>query len=572
MNKKSNLLFLILIIIIINIISSYIPYKIDLTNEKRFTLSEASIDVLNKIDDRLTIKIYLKGNLPSGFQMLSSSINSFIINCKKLNNNIDFEFIDPNKADNEEQKKNIYKQLQDQGLYPTDLTIKKSDETSRRVIFPGAIIYYKEKREAVNLLENNFGLSPQRNINNSIENIEFQIVSTINKLIKNNRQNIGFLKGNGELSSDQLLDITESVNNDNNNLKNYYNVGSFNLKEFEIDSTTNEPNISKQLEELNRFDVIIIAKPTIPFNKLDKFLIDQYIMHGGKILLLMDGVNASIDSINNKNGYFIASENKLNIDDQLFKYGIRINNDLIQDLRATEIPIVTGYSNNQPIQDFFKWPYYPLLSSNNDHPISKNIDALKCDFASSIDTLKNDIHKTIILESSKRSRKVQSPVKVSLSILENPPPSETFNKPNIPIGVLLSGRFTSVFRDRIVPKDKSLDFKEKSDSTKLIIVSDGDIIANDVSQNKGTYPLGYDKFINYTYQGNKKFILNSIQFLCDDNGLINLKSKNIKLRLLNNEFISENKSIIILINILLPIIIFLLLISTVNAFNRLRYD
>ena len=572
MNKKSNLLFLILIIIIINIISSYIPYKIDLTNEKRFTLSEASIDVLNKIDDRLTIKIYLKGNLPSGFQMLSSSINSFIINCKKLNNNIDFEFIDPNKADNEEQKKNIYKQLQDQGLYPTDLTIKKSDETSRRVIFPGAIIYYKEKREAVNLLENNFGLSPQRNINNSIENIEFQIVSTINKLIKNNRQNVGFLKGNGELSSDQLLDITESVNNDNNNLKNYYNVGSFNLKEFEIDSTTNEPNISKQLEELNRFDVIIIAKPTIPFNKLDKFLIDQYIMHGGKILLLMDGVNASIDSINNKNGYFIASENNLNIDDQLFKYGIRINNDLIQDLRATEIPIVTGYSNNQPIQDFFKWPYYPLLSSNSDHPISKNIDALKCDFASSIDTLKNDIHKTIILESSKRSRKVQSPVKVSLSILENPPPSETFNKPNIPVGVLLSGSFTSVFKDRIVPKDKSLDFKEKSDSTKLIIVSDGDIIANDVSQNKGTYPLGYDKFINYTYQGNKKFILNSIQFLCDDNGLIKLRSKNIRLRLLNSELISDNKSIIILINTLIPIIVFLLLILIVNTFNRLKYD
>jgi ABC-2 type transport system permease protein len=557
---------------IINIVSSYIPYKIDLTNEKRFTLSEASIDVLNRIDDKLTIKIYLKGNLPSGFQLLGSSINSFIINCKKLNNNIDFEFIDPNKADNEEQKKSIYKQLQDQGLYPTDLTIKKSDETSRRVIFPGAIIYYKEKREAVNLLENNSGLSPQININNSIENIEFQIVSTINKLIKNNRQNVGFLKGNGELSSDQLLDITESVNNDNNNLKNYYNVGDFNLKEFEIDSTTNEPNISKQLEELNRFDVIIIAKPTIPFNKLDKFLIDQYIMHGGKILLLMDGVNASIDSINNKNGYFIASENNLNIDDQLFKYGIRINNDLIQDLRATEIPIVTGYSNNQPIQDFFKWPYYPLLSSNSDHPISKNIDALKCDFVSSIDTLKNDIHKTIILESSKRSRKVQSPVKVSLSILENPPPSETFNKPNIPVGVLLSGRFTSVFKDRIVPKDKSLDFKEKSDSTKLIIVSDGDIIANDVSQNKGTYPLGYDKFINYTYQGNKKFILNSIQFLCDDNGLIKLRSKNIRLRLLNSELISDNKSIIILINTLIPIIVFLLLILIVNTFNRLKYD
>ena len=196
--------------------------------------------------------------------------------------------------------------------------------------------------------------------------------------------------------------------------------------------------------------LIIIAKPTIPFNKLDKFLIDQYVMNGGKLLLLIDGAIAALDSLNNKNGYFVSIKNDLNLDDQLFKYGVRVNPNLVQDLRSTEIPIVTGYSNNRPIQELFKWPYYPLVSSNINHPISKNIDGIKCDFISSIDTIKNNIKKTILLESSINSRVVQTPTKVSLGIIENPPPSESFNKSNLPLAVLLSGRFTSVFKNRIV--------------------------------------------------------------------------------------------------------------------------
>ena len=571
MNRHQNIFIIFIIIISVNVISNFFSFDIDLTEDKKYTLSNNSKKILSQVDDILTIKVYLEGELPTGFQMLSSSINDFLINCKNENSQIQFEFINPND-NNESKKQEIFTQLQSQGLFPTDLTIKKTSETSRKIIFPGAIMYFKEKRESVNLLENNFSLSPQENINNSIENVEFHLISTINKILNNRKDNIAFLKGNGELLSTQTFDITNSVNNDNNNLNYYYNVEEFDLKKFEYDSIKNQPDISLQLKILNRYKVIIIAKPTIPFNKLDKFLIDQYIMNGGKLLLLIDGVNATIDSINNQNGYFIAKKNDLNLDDQLFKYGVRINSDLVQDLRSTEIPIVTGYSNNRPIQELFKWPYYPLISSKSNHPITKNLDGIKSDFISSIDTLKNNIKKTILLESSNNSRLVQSPSKVSLGIIENPPPAESYNKENIPLAVLLTGKFTSVFKNRIVPKNNEINFKSSSDSTSIIIVSDGDLIANEVSSSGNAFPLGYDKFINYTFDGNKKFIINAIQYLNDQNGLIKLRSKNIKLRLLDNDIISNYRMPITIINLILPILIFLFLIFIINQKNKFKYD
>ena len=571
MKIQQKILISFLVIVLINIISIFYSYDLDLTQDKRYTLSKSSKNILNKIDDILTIKVYLDGDLPTGFQMLNSSINNFLTNCRKNNSFIEFEFINPND-NNESKKKEIYNQLQSQGLFPTDLTIKKTNETSRKIIFPGAIMYYKDKREAINLLENNFSISSQNNINNSIENIEFHFISAINKIIENKKDNIAFLTGNGELNSNQTFDITSSVNNDNNNLNYYYNVEEFNIKEFEYDSIKNEPNIYLQLKNLNRYKLLIIAKPTIPFNKLDKFLIDQYIMNGGKVLFLIDGAIASLDSLNNKDGYFIATKNNLNLDDQLFKYGIRINSNLVQDLRSTEIPVVTGYSNNRPLQELFKWPYYPLVSSGNTHPISKNIDGIKCNFISSIDTLKNNISKTILLESSKNSRFVQTPSKISLGIIENPPPIESYNKGKLPLAVLLSGKFTSVFKNRIVPKTADIKFKKNSDSTSIIVIADGDLIANETNKNGNIYPLGYDKFINYTFEGNKKFIINAIQFLTDNNGLINLRSKNIKLRLLNNDLINNYRILIIILNIFLPLILFLILIYSSNKILRVKIN
>ena len=375
---------------------------------------------------------------------------------------------------------------------------------------------------------------------------------------KKENTKIAFLEGNGELSANEVYDLTESVLKDNNKLSYHYNIERFNIKEFKIDSNTMQADITSQIADLNKFRALIIAKPTIAFNMLEKFIIDQYIMNGGKVLWLIDGVNANMDSLRN-NKSFIALKNNLNLEDQLFKYGVRINANLIEDLRSTQIPIITGYSNNIPQQSYFTWPYYPLLSSDANHSISKGLDAIRTSFISSIDTIKNKVSKTILLTSSKQSRINPTPAKISLSILENPPPIKTFNKSKIPVAVLLEGEFESVFKNRILPKEQSINFKHKSKKTEMIVVSDGDIAKNNVSTSGDIYPLGYDRFIKHTYPGNKKFIMNCIHYLCDDIGLTKLKSKEIKLRLLDKEKIASNTHIIQIVNIILPLLLLLLL-------------
>ena len=367
-----------------------------------------------------------------------------------------------------------------------------------------------------------------------------------------------------------MFDLNESVLKDNNRLSYHYNIERFNIKKFEINEKNNAPDISMQIKLMSKYKVIIIAKPTKPFNKLDKYLIDQYIMNGGKILWLLDGVNAKTDSLQ-KNNFFIANNNNLNLDDQLFKYGIRINADLIEDLRSTKIPIVTGFSNNIPQQSLFGWPYYPLLFSKSNHTISKDLDAIKCEYVSSIDTIKNNIKKTILLSSSEQSRISPAPVKVSLNILQTPPPIESYNKSNIPIAVLLQGEFESVFKNRILPKNSKITFKEKSKNTQMIVISDGDLLRNDYNKDGTVYPLGYDKYIRYTYPGNKKFILNCIHYLCDDIGLTELKSKEIKLRLLDKNKISKNKLIIKFINVLLPLFLLLAFALIIIKYKKSKY-
>ncbi|MEC7646326.1 MAG: gliding motility-associated ABC transporter substrate-binding protein GldG [Bacteroidota bacterium] len=556
MIKKPTLLPSILLIILINIIFSWTDYRIDLTEDKKHSISEESKRILQDLDDIIFIKIYLDGNFPAEFKYLQSELLNLLTSFKSISkDNFDFEFINPNNTNNTKEKNNLFKQLVKNGLTPTDIEIRSTSSKSNQIIFPGALIYYKDKQQAVNFLKNSIGKKPKENINSSIENLEFEFISAIHNLTKTKIHTIAFLEGNGQLNSKEIYDLTESVLQDNEKLSYYYNIERFNIKDFKMDSNQTEADITQQITDLNRYKAIIIAKPTIPFNILEKFIIDQYIMNGGKILWLIDGVKADLDSLKESTS-FIALKNDLNLDDQLFKYGVRINANLIEDIRSTQIPIVTGYSNNIPQQSYFPWPYYPLLFSESNHPISKGLDAVKCDFVSSIDTIKNPIKKTILLTSSKQSRLNPTPTKISLGIIENPPPIASFNKSKIPIAVLLEGKFESVFKNRIIPK-KSIKFKHKSETTKMIVVADGDIAKNKISKNN-VYPLGYDEFINHTYEGNKKFIMNAIHFLCDDIGLTQLKSKQITLRLLDKEKITSNKLLIELINIITPLLLLLL--------------
>ena len=571
MRKHYSSLVFILLIILTNVLVSFTDFSLDLTADGKHSISEETIKTLEKVDDIVFIKVYLEGDFPAEFKHLQSEVLNLLSSFKTIaDDNLEFEFINPNEGRNEKEKVDLYKQLVKQGLAPTDIEIKKAGSSINQIIFPGAIIYYKDKEIAVNFLKNSVTKNAGENINASVENLEFEFISAIYHISKTKTHRIAFLEGNGELSASEVYDITESVMQDNDKLSYHYTIDRFNIKEFEIDSNTLQADISSQVKKLTSYKAIIIAKPTIAFNMLDKFIIDQYLMNGGKILWLIDGAKASMDSLQ-QNKSFIATNNDLKLSDQLFKYGIRINANLIEDLRSTEIPIVTGYSNNIPQQSYFPWPYYPLLFSENNHPISKGLDAIKCDFASSIDTIKNNINKTILLHSSKQSRISPTPAKVSLGILENPPPLTSFNKENLPIAVLLEGEFESVFKNRILPKNQKLNFVSQSKKTQMIVVSDGDLIRNSVSNNGDIYPLGYDRFIKYTYPGNKKFIMNSIHFLCDETGLTQLKSKEIKLRLLDKEKIKNNKTFIQLINILLPLLILLIFAFIFTKMKKKKY-
>tara|TARA_X000000368_G_C23029226_1_gene711674 strand:- start:344 stop:2032 length:1689 start_codon:yes stop_codon:yes gene_type:complete len=559
-------------IVLLNTLFSFTDLSFDLTEEKKHSIATETKQILSELDDIIFIKIYLDGDFPAEFKYLQSEVLNLLTSFKSIaGTNFDFEFINPNQLVNEEEKMNLFKQLVNDGLSPTNIEIKTSSSKSNHMIFPCASIYYKDKQQPVNFLKNSITKQANENVNASVEVLEFEFISAIQHLTKNKLDKIAFLEGNGELNENQVYDITESVLDDNFNLSYYYNVNRFNIKEFTLDSTTMLPDISRQLYILNTYKAIIIAKPTIPFNQLEKLLIDQYVMHGGKILWLVDGVIANMDSLNNKSGSFVANKNQLNIDDQLLKYGVKINSNLVEDLRSSKIPIITGYSKNKPQQSYFQWPYFPLLVSDSKHPISKGLDGIKCNFISSIDTIKNNIKKTILLHSSKKSRLNLAPTKVSLGILENIPAIESYNKKHEPVAVLLEGEFESLYKNRLVTKNTQIKLKEESEKTKMIIVADGDIIANKVSSSGIIFPLAYESNIKYTYAGNKHFLINAIQYLCDDNGLSHLKTKELSLRMLDKEKVQKNKLLIQLINIVLPVLILLIFAILFNKNKKRKY-
>ena len=571
-HKYISAVLLIVSVLFLNILIGFNNWNIDLTSDKKHSFAKESITIINNLEDKLFIRVYLEGDFPAEFKKLQKSIEDLIKRFKLIGNkNIDFEFINPNNVANENEKLALFKQLVKLKLSPTDLEIKKEGKQVNQIIFPGAIIYYKEKQVAVNFLKQSPGKSTVSNINTSIQALEYEFISAIEHLTKNNLTKIAFLEGNGELNEQQVYDITESVLKDNFNLSYHYKVDRFNIKEFSIDSATNLPDLSRQTILLNTYKAIIIAKPTIPFNNLDKLLIDQYIMQGGKVLWLIDGIKASMDSLKNKSGSFIATKNNLNIDDQLLSYGVRVNSNLIQDLRSTKIPIITGYSNSKPQQSYFSWPYSALLVSDSKHVISNGLDGIKCEFVSSIDTIKNNIQKTILLHSSKESRLNPSPSKISLGILETPPLSASYNKKFLPIAILLEGEFESVFKNKLFQKNKQIKFISKSVITKMIVISDGDMIANQLSKSGAIYPLGYDKNLKFTFDGNKHFLINAVQYLCGDNSLSHIKEKELSLRMLNKKKIQENRFIIQMINIALPILLLLLFALFFISYKKRKY-
>ncbi len=541
-------------IVLINIIGHYKFERFDLTSEKRYTLSDASMKLARNLDDVVYVRVYLEGEFPAGFQRLRNSTKEMLDEFRAYSdNNIEYEFINPSESSDDKIRNQLYKELIKQGLQPTSLQLKEQGGSAQKIIFPGAIFSYKERQLPLQLLKNRMGAHPEEMLNNSVEGLEYEIANVIRKLKTDFQPKLAFIEGHGELTPIEVQDISQT-------LSQYYRVERI--------------TINEKLNALDGFKAAIVAKPTSRFSEKDKFILDQFIMSGGKTLWLLDGMTASMDSLI-KTSVAMAIPNEINLGDQLFRYGVRINMNLVQDLQAAAIPINTAVLGAPPKWDYFPWAFFPLIIPQENHPIVKNLNAIKFKFVSSIDTVSAaGIKKTVLLRSSEYSRVLSSPVKITLATITQRPDEKQFNRPYQAVAYLMEGTFTSVFKNRL-PKNLAesgdLGFLEISKPNSMIIISDGDVIRNEVQQSSGqAYPLGFDRFTGQEF-GNKDFILNCIDFLCDDSDLIKVRSRELKLRLLDKTKIEKDRLSWQLANTSIPIIIVLIFGLVMSFIRKRRY-
>lgn len=542
----------IAILIVLNLILTNYFFRIDLTSEKRYSLSPNTIKLIKKVDDVMYVKVYLEGEFPAGFKRLRQSTKEMLDEFVAYSGGkLEYEFIDPFEGADLKKANDIIRELGDKGLQPTNVQIKKDDESTQKLIVPGAIFYYKGKEYPVNLLKAQFGQSPETVINESIELMEYELANVLRKSVATSAKQVAFIDDNGELDKWDVADASQE-------LKQFYSV-------------TRIPLALQTPESLGKNDALIIAKPTTAFTEYEKFLLDQFVMHGGKILWLLETQIADMDSLN-KSPLFMTGSYELNLDDMLFKWGVRIHAGLVQDLQCNAIPILSTMRNGNPQQKLLPWMFFPVAAppAQNAHIIVKGIDPVFFQFVSGLDTTANkDVKKTVLLYSSPYSRAVPAPVQVDLNLARVQPDPYMFNQGSIPIAVLLEGRFNSLFQYRPGARPNALPYKEFIENGKMIVVSDGDVIRNQRKQSTGEiFPLGYDRYTNQQF-GNKRFILNCMDYLCDDSGIIEVRAKEIKLRLLDKGKLKSERTKWQLINMVAPLLL-LVVFGGINKWYRNR--
>lgn len=523
-----------LALIAINYLSSILFKRFDLTEDKRYTLSNTTINIIEKANSPIIIDVFLTGNdFPSEFRRLQNETRQLLEEFTSENKNIIFNFINP-LEDDATRDTNI-QQLTERGLTPMQLSVQESGKTSQAIIFPWALASYNDETVTISLVKNKIGASQQDLVTNSVQHLEYAFADGLSKLINPKHRKIAVLRGNKQLADIYVANFLKK-------LGEYYFIAPFTL-----DSVATNPQ--KTLENLNKFDLIISAKPTEAFSEEEKLVLDQYTMNGGKSLWLIDAVTIEKDSLYNDAGRNFATTRDLNLTDFFFKYGIRINPVIVSTLYSAPITLAMGEGSESQFQHL-RWPYSPLASTNHKHPIVNNLNLVKFDFANQIDTLKNNIKKIILLESAPMTKLEGTPREISLEIVTQEPDPASFNLGNQPLAVLLEGEFTSVYENRIKPFKLNTELNKSTD-TKMVIIADGDVIKNDVIRNT-PQELGFDRWTGQTF-GNKEFLLNTVNYLLDDNGLINIRSKEIRLKFLNQEKIADEKIKWQLINILLPL-------------------
>ncbi|MEA1885763.1 MAG: gliding motility-associated ABC transporter substrate-binding protein GldG [Bacteroidota bacterium] len=524
------------ILILFAFLSSFISLRVDLTSDKRHTLSDKTKEILSGLENDVYFQVYLDGDMPIGFKKLGRSVRAMLEEFRMYSGRkVDYLFINPSEAEEEEERKRQQIELINKGLLP--VTVMDSDEEGGRtekMIFPGMILNYNSVEIPINFLKNNPSLPAEVNLSNSIEGLEYELIQPISVLTSDTIYKVAFIEGHGELGEMDVADVTLEM-----------------AKYFTVDrgSINGQPGI------LDDYAAIIIAKPTSGFSEADKLVIDQYVMNGGKVLWLIDEVMVSPDSL--ASGGTVALYRPLNIEDQLFKYGVRINPVLIQDIDCLTIPVRSTIGESRQIIPV-PWIYYPLLYPNSNSPLTRNINKVKGEFVNSIDTVGEgqSVRKEILLASSPSSRTVNPPMLIKLEDYKNPPPEEAFTESFIPVAVLLEGNFKSLYANRITSL-QATEVKENSNDTRMIVVADGDIMRNEVSivGNRLTPgELGVDRYSGQTF-GNKDFIINCMNYLVDDKGLISLRSRELKIRLLDRQKIKDNRLFWQLTNTLGPLLL-----------------
>ena len=573
-NKRKNLkknqivafLVTVAIVVLINVIGSYVFTRFDLTSEKRYTLSPTTKEILRGLDDYVYFKVYLEGDFPAGFKKLRRETKEMLDEFRAYSKFIDYEFINPSESGNEAEIKETYNQLYRAGLNPTDLNVQNSDGSSKQmVIWPGALVSYRNNTEiAIDLLENQIGQKSEEALNASMQNLEFRLIDAVKKVTRLEKPFVAIIEGHGEWGEQEMYDITQT-------LSQKYNVERKAI-DGKIDALMHRTqDTTRDVKVFPSYDAIIIAKPMQPFDEKDKFLIDQYIMHGGKVLWLVEPVFATMDSLQNQEST-IGIEQDLNLDDMLFKYGVRLNRDLLLDLTCASLPIRTGQVGGQAQLEYFRWYYFPLLQAASDHPMVRNMNAIKADFVSSMDatTSANGIEQIPLLKTSSYTKVSGAPVFISLAMLRQAPDQRMFNSKGKNVAYLLKGSFPSLYANRVpqeIVDDQATDFMEESVPTAMIVVADGDLIRNQIDiRTRKPLPLGFDQYTGITYT-NKEFIENAISYLVDGEGLIDIRSRELKVRLLDATKVNRERVKWQVINTLVPIAIIILL-GVVMAFVR----
>ena len=581
-NKRKNLkknqivafLVTIAIVALLNVIGSYVFTRFDLTSEKRYTLSPTTKEILRNVNDYVYFRVYLEGNdLPAEYKKMRRETKEMLDEFRAYSKYIDYEFINPGEGDSEAEIKDKYTQLYQSGLDYTKWQYVGSDGSARQqIIWPGALVSYRNNTEiAVNLLhETQNGQTEEYNVNSSIENLEFYLIDAVRKVTRLERPKIGFTEGHGELSDEELGSIAQTL------AKNY------DIRRQAIDGKIDAlmhrtQDTTKDVKVFPSYDAIVIAKPTQPFNEKDKFLIDQYIMHGGKVLWLVEPVYATMDSLQDKEST-VSIEQDLNLDDMLFRYGVRLNHDLLLGWNCAQIAVRTGgMVGNQPQYCRFKWYYFPLLQAASDHPMVRNLNGIKADFVSSMDatTSANGIEQIPLLKTTGYTKVSGAPIFISLAMLRQAPDQRIFNvKDGKVVAYLLKGSFPSLYANRLpqeIVDDQATDFMDESEPTAMIVVADGDIIRNQFDIDRNPLPLGYDKYTGITYT-NKEFIENAISYLVDGENMIDIRSRKLTIRLLDSKKVNNERLKWQVINTVFPIAIIIVFGFVLALVRKRKYS